>query len=513
MKKKTALPIALFVLLVFSTLAGAIQFGRVEASVDVNGIFYSDTRWTKSDSPYNLKSPVAVNSGVTLTVEAGVTVNLNGYYIRVNGTLVARGTGADKVYINDGYIEFTPVSNGWNEETQSGSIIENAVVNGSISVGSSAKITNSSLKGFSVDGSSMVSYNSIDSIGISGGSPLITNNEITGDFTISGGSPTITANTIQGRPWARAGTPVFSGNKISDGINADSAGGQVTITNNELSSSGNYAIVSVIGIHADISGNKIFGTNNNPTGISVGGILSSATITQNQIYGCGTGISLSQTNSQVTKNVIFNNNIGLSMFFTSPISGATEPYSNNASADIEENTIAQNSIGIQYVPYAPSSITNNNIQDNSQFNFKLQSPNDLSIPDNWWGTTDPQAINQTIFDFKKDFNLGTVNFVPFLTEPNPEAPPIPSSNQTTTPTPSPTNSPTPTVPVETPTPTATVTPTQSPSQSPSPSPNPTESPTTPQAGLNGVEIAILAVLVIIAVLLAGILAVLIRKKR
>ncbi|MEJ2244444.1 MAG: hypothetical protein P8X87_07990, partial [Candidatus Bathyarchaeota archaeon] len=38
-----------------------------------------------------------------------------------------------------------------------------------------------------------------------------------------------------------------------------------------------------------------------------------------------------------------------------------------------------------------------------------------------WGTTDIQAINMTIHDYKFEFDLGRVNFCPFLTEPNPEA--------------------------------------------------------------------------------------------
>ncbi len=81
-------------------------------------------------------------------------------------------------------------------------------------------------------------------------------------------------------------------------------------------------------------------------------------------------------------------------------------------------------------------------------------------------------------------------------------------------------------PSPSPSPTSTLSPTASASESPTPLPpspsispsssptqNPTASPTTPQTGLNGIEIAILAVLIILAALLAGILAVLFRKKR
>ena len=60
---------------------------------------------------------------------------------------------------------------------------------------------------------------------------------------------------------------------------------------------------------------------------------------------------------------------------------------------------------------------------------------------NWWGTTDTQAINQTIHDNKNDFNLGTVEFVPFLTAPNPEAMPNPNAPIPTPPAPTSTQSP------------------------------------------------------------------------
>jgi len=58
-------------------LGSAIIFGTVQASTDVIGIITSDTTWTKVNSPYSLMGPTAVGEGVTLTIEAGATVNLN----------------------------------------------------------------------------------------------------------------------------------------------------------------------------------------------------------------------------------------------------------------------------------------------------------------------------------------------------------------------------------------------------------------------------------------------------
>ena len=38
----------------------------------------------------------------------------------------------------------------------------------------------------------------------------------------------------------------------------------------------------------------------------------------------------------------------------------------------------------------------------------------VDATNNWWGITDTQTINQTIYDSKIDTHLGTVTFVPFL---------------------------------------------------------------------------------------------------
>ncbi len=103
MKFLTVMVMAGFVLV-------TVKVNIAPASTNIIGIIASDTTFTKAHSPYDLKGPVAVNHGTTLTVELGATVNLNGYYIQVNGTLVARGTDNDKLYFNQGSIIFTSVS-------------------------------------------------------------------------------------------------------------------------------------------------------------------------------------------------------------------------------------------------------------------------------------------------------------------------------------------------------------------------------------------------------------------
>ncbi len=123
---------------------------------------------------------------------------------------------------------------------------------------------------------------------------------------------------------------------------------------------------------------------------------------------------------------------------------------------IENNTIINSPDGI-YIYNAPDdplsvNITNNNIYSNG-YNIYCSSSSNINATYNWWGTTNSQAIEQTIYDFKNDFNSGNVTFDPFLTTPNPDAPAIPtsspitspaSSNPTATPTINTTSSPSPT---------------------------------------------------------------------
>lgn len=92
---------------------------------------------------------------------------------------------------------------------------------------------------------------------------------------------------------------------------------------------------------------------------------------------------------------------------------------------IRGNTIADNSFGFFSQGTSASTINYNNFENNSDFNIKLYQKSDVNATFNWWGTTDAALISQKIFDNKNNFHSGTVTFVPFLTEPNPEA--VPSS--------------------------------------------------------------------------------------
>jgi hypothetical protein len=119
--------------------------------------------------------------------------------------------------------------------------------------------------------------------------------------------------------------------------------------------------------------------------------------------------------------------------------------------NIDSNTITNNQVGIHNPP--SGTIRNNNIVGNTLNSIDATTAN-VTAQDNWWGTIDTPTINQTIYDSKVDGSLGTIIFVPFLTQPSPTAPAIPAITPVVTPIPTFLATPQPTqlVQIETPTP-------------------------------------------------------------
>jgi hypothetical protein len=399
----------LLVVIVGGCLFPLESVGSVKASTSFNGLINRDTTWTKANSPYQLTSNVAVATGVTLTIEPGVTVNFKDLYIRVNGTLICRGTSQDKITLNGGELQFSEVNKGWNEETGSGSIIEQSQINFIRIDYSSPKIVDST----------------IGEIQITGGAPIIENN-IIGDGTAALSLERETTAKISNNSIGYVhgdsvymdlynGNPLLVNNIIAGGIQVSGYSSSPIIANNSISSSypanGN-ALESIIidGCSVILSGNHLSG------GVFVlgdsqiiGGYSGSATISNNVFSGGGIRVAGTAT---IQNNLIQN------------VAGPAILLSDFAV--IHNNTISNNQIGIESyldVDDANPIITYNNIVDNSQNSIYLHSYLDYNMSYNWWGTTDSNIISQSIYDNKNDFNLGTVNYMPFLPEKNSQAMP------------------------------------------------------------------------------------------
>jgi parallel beta-helix repeat protein len=264
-------------------------------------------------------------------------------------------------------------------------------------------------------------------ITIGGFSVRISRNTVYGFVTLKGfgGSPVIENNTIM-PPIITTTTGFWSNTDWYPGIVLEGSFTNATVSSNILSNCS--SAIKVTSGSAIIEGNSI--SNNKDHGIDVE-LASSVTIDGNYITDSNYGIndSGSSWNRVIKNNVIVNNSIGIH----APGSGTIERNLINGNeygivnggtdVTIRNNTIIGCNFGL-FTVSASSLIISNNIYNNT-YNLYFTDTSDLDATYNWWGTTDTQTINQTIFDFKNDFKIGTITFVPFLTEPNPEAMPIP----------------------------------------------------------------------------------------
>ena len=166
---KKSISIVLWVLITLSGLGFALihasHHSVATGSLSVSGVIASNVIWTKANSPYNFVGPIQVNRDATLTIEPDTTLNLNNYYLRVDGSLIiepgvtvnigsavingsiqvtgvlnARGTDANPIYITSDYsgqdyelkyypyISFAHSSIDEYERNSSASTIENVVL-------------------------------------------------------------------------------------------------------------------------------------------------------------------------------------------------------------------------------------------------------------------------------------------------------------------------------------------------------------------------------------------------
>jgi parallel beta-helix repeat protein len=356
-------------------------------------------------SPYNLTGNLQVSSGATLTIEAGVTVNLNSYYLDVAGTLRAIGTETNLITINEGampsanhfgQIFFTQTSTPWNESTGTGCIIQNAIVNSPEIKGSSSGL----IVTLRIEDSPKICNNTIQSV--------------TQDCTLGG------ALAIE----VTAGSPVITGNLFTNNWRAIFVvdGKEVTVTNNTITHNRlgiGVSSTSTTAVHVNY--NSILDNYENGLTIQNGAFNSLdivGNLIQNISHPDGSGIAIQNAggNIHITNNTVTNNR-GVAVF-ANPSSSIT----------LSWNNLVGNALNLKYVGTSSFDASNN-----------------------WWGTDNSTEIAQTVYDGKDDSALGTVVYEPFLAAANSYAPteisaanPAPTPTEAPKETENPTDSPSPT---------------------------------------------------------------------
>ena len=393
-------------LLLFSLLISGLILIPLNAT-DVSG--NQSGTWTLVNSPYNIIGDVTVPVGSSLTIEPGVNIYAMGnYYLTVQGTLNAIGTEADTIRFKSGQADPDALWKGIRLENESlpSSIsycfIEKAEY-GVNSVNSPVQITHNrfshnqkALQIFAIGAADpadvLISENIIEwsihnGIMINQNSDLvIENNEIRSNGT---GTQYYAAIQLSNQSSDGSNSPLIQNNHIhhnfKQGITAWDLVGvnaiQPQILNNiiENNLTGIYLLNSS-GYIADniIRNNFIPGDANSGAGVMITGATSEPYFERNQIYGNFTGFYLGQN--------------------AKPCLGNLSIYHSWAQGE--------------------NAIYNNIDETNTLHSIYTYSYTDPSIvifaENNYWGTTNPTEIAESILDHNDNPSLPTVDFDPFL---------------------------------------------------------------------------------------------------
>lgn len=348
----------------------------------VSGYISENTTWTLEGSPYIVVGDVVVELDVSLTIEPGVTVKFTaGTGLAIDGNLIAQGNSTHKITFTSN--STTPASGDW----------------GSIRFRDSS------------DPSCIIQWATLeygtDAIRCEFSSPKILNSYIimnergvyTNDDNPEPNRPTIENNTISDNSGA--------------GIYCDY--NSVTNILNNVISYNEYGIYSYrYCLHEmNIEDNII--VNNTKDGIFID--RGNPHIFRNTIRGNGGNgiyINAPMSSTMISLNSICNNNGSGIVHGTWAVFSLT--------FDIIKNDIRNNKnsgIRTRDTDYSDISanIHFNNIMYNTPYDTTVEGSDNVNATNNWWGTTNETLIEEHIYDYYDDYDLGRVFYEPYLLGP------------------------------------------------------------------------------------------------
>lgn len=132
-------------------------------------------------------------------------------------------------------------------------------------------------------------------------------------------------------------------------------------------------------------------------------------------------------NDTITNNLIVSNSKALSF---------RDRYSDPSNKHISKNTIIGTPLGdnslIESFGLDNKFINNNLIKGESNYTLKNDDSNSIIAENNYWGTINESEIQTLIYDYYDDFELGEIDYYPYLNTLNIDAPISPPMNVTKT---------------------------------------------------------------------------------
>jgi PKD repeat protein len=450
-------------------------------ATDVGGIIDVDTTWILSGSPYIVVNPVLVLEDVTLTIEPGVVVKFNGgMTIQIRGELIATGTSEQPITFTSNinpaspgdwdYLFFTDSSEDASYDPEgnyvSGSILQYVVIE---YAGGSSVANNGALRldqAAPYINHTTVRFSATDGIRRFGDGPnylkithcTISENAGYGVIVMNEGATLLSESLIENNDLGGAALGVYPG--WGTGYGTYVATGNTFRGNNDYHHK--HPIELLTQGTAEFSNN--FVTNNSCiwyTSVLV--TAGTAVISRNLIIAndCGgmtiAGCYYCGGSHDVLNNIISDNEgVGLTLapWYCTLTAMHNAILRNNTTTQtaieirapqpttVSYNTILENTSSYYpdrrtvYLDGTPQ-FTHNNIYGNSGYalwNGNPQGTPDVDAQYNWWGTIGSAQISALIYDWFDDSSLGIVNFSPYQTLHNLDAPISPPSGFSLTPT-------------------------------------------------------------------------------
>ncbi|RPI30712.1 MAG: hypothetical protein EHM70_13205, partial [Chloroflexota bacterium] len=402
----------------------------------VSGYIIADTLWT-SEKIYVVGGDLTINSGVTLTIQAGTQVRFNGNYsLNVNGTLIADGAPDAPILFTSGtsgrwnriyFGDTSPDAQaGANGNYLSGSILRNVILEASAggvgcnlatpylafitSASSGIRCAPGSTPLWALDntlsggiyvtlGKLYAHRNTLSGSGLHAtGSAVVMTNTVTG-ASLSIGSGWLAANIVNGGSLGLGSQSTAMDNIVTGG--GISAGNTVTITRNTVTGGG----IST-GSASTIISNTV--QNSPGAGLVTG---NNVTARGNRLIGNAQGMVA--TTGKISYNLIADNRgPGLQV-------GAASVTYNTFTGNLG-NTVVVQGQNLTEMRY-------NNFEANKgTYDLYVTLPwgTGMYVPAtyNWWGTTDTAAIAARIYDFNDDGTKAKVTYINWLSGPSESAP-------------------------------------------------------------------------------------------
>ncbi|TRX37297.1 T9SS type A sorting domain-containing protein [Flavobacterium sp. ZT3R18] len=394
----------LFGLLIFLSL----MCTKVIAQTNVSGPYFTNTIWSLSGSPYNLTGDVQIPNGVSLTIEPGVQINFNSdYEILIKGTLVANGTNNFPIIFNGNFSgKSMLLFKSTNLSNSQLSHVKFIGPKNAFQLANESEFNEDLIKNFGtlLVSNIVLTNTKVQSKGYQSTANLIIENAIISGTTIKGVYPRSEKIKVKN---STINNSLINSDSYNYGIIIDECiigntqlsigccGANIEIIKSELTDS------YIIDGHGDANGPIIIKDskiNNTPINLPVARLeISESEINYNTSNGLIFG------NGKFECSQITGNNIGTAI----KITGGGYMWGNFV---MTNSTIKNNSIGLEITNSNIVTIDNSNFYDNTTYNIQNKSSKNITAINNWWGTTNTTAINNSIYDYYDNINLGQVDY-------------------------------------------------------------------------------------------------------